>query len=192
MAAQTELVSQSATRPPLRLKGRMLGLAFAGAAALAISTCSAALSYGDLLRGSLLTTMWIGVTGLGGLSAFICGVMPIELTADDHGISWRQWFTVRSYSWAEIEEIGIGRSKAFDGWDQPAARAVIGPAPPSHLYLGVNLVPAKREAASVSYQRGFTGFDVNLTPPFKASLKQIVAELQARLETARANAVVSS
>lgn len=97
MAAQTGLVSQSVTRPPLRLKGRMLGLAFAGAASLAVSTCSAALSYGDLLRASLLTTMWIGVTGLGGLLAFICGVMPIELTADDYGISWRQWFTVRSY-----------------------------------------------------------------------------------------------
>lgn len=192
MAAQTELVSRLATRPPLRLKGRMLGLAFAGATSLAVSTCSAALSYGDLTEASLLTTLWIGVTGLGGLVAFVCGVLPVELTADDYGISWRQWFTVRSYRWAEIEEIGIGRSKAFDGWDQPAARVLIGPAPPSQLYLGVNLVSAEREAASVSYQRGFTGFDVNLTPPVKASLQQIVAELQARLETARANAGVRS
>lgn len=135
----------------------------------------------------LADTIFAGFLGALGLLALIASLFPVVLRADDVGIHWRQFAWRKSLPWSEIESIGIGRDKSFEGYDHPVARimapqAAKSPRPPT---IGINLKLGDRNAATVSYRRGFTGYELNFHHVFDTSLTTLVADLQARLDAAR-------
>lgn len=122
-----------------------------------------------------------------GFLVLLASLFPVVLRADESGIHWRQFSFRKSIRWVEIESIGIGRDKSFEGYDHPVARVMTPRAtryrrPPS---LGINLKLGDRNAATVSYRRGFTGYELNFHDVFDTDLTALVADLQARLEAAR-------
>ena len=140
--------------------------------------------HGELSIWSLVGSGLMSVVGLFGL-IFI--LMPVELIADCEGVRWRQFGYRRTIPWSEIEDIGIGVSKAFDGYDRPSVRFLTGGTPSSRSVptIGINLKLAGRNSATASYRRGSTGFELNLSNLFRVGTGEIVAELQARLQRSR-------
>ena len=131
--------------------------------------------------------IFAGFMGALALLALVASLFPVVLRADAIGIHWRQFGWRKSLPWNEIESIGIGRDRTLEGYDHPVARIMAPQAanfrrPPS---IGINLKLGDRNAATVSYRRGFTGYELNFHHVFNTSLVTLMADLQARLEAAR-------
>ena len=122
-----------------------------------------------------------------GLLGLIFILTPVELVADYEGVRWRQFGYRKTIPWSEIEDVGIGTSKAFAGYDRPSERMLTGGTPSSRPVptIGINLKLAGRNSANASYRRGLTGFEINLSNLFRVETEEIVAELQARLQLSR-------
>ena len=135
----------------------------------------------------LADTIFAGCMGAIGLLGLVASLFPVVLRADDVGIHWRQFGWRKSLPWNDIEAIGIGRDKSFEGYDHPVARIMVPQAAKSRrpLSIGINLKLGDRNAATVSYRRGMTGYELNFHHVFDTSLTALVADLQARLEAAR-------
>lgn len=139
---------------------------------------------------SLADTIFAGFLGALGLLALVLSLFPVVLRADDIGIHWRQFAWRKSLPWSEIESIGIGRDQSLKGYDHPVARIMLPQAArsPRAPTIGINLKLGDRNAATVSYRRGFTGYELNFHHVFDTGLTTLVADLQARLNAARLRA----
>lgn len=175
------------TIPPLVLRGRLYMLALVS---LAVTTPAFVILLRHYLRHSPVgwgDGITSGVFGKMGAALLILSAFPVELRADDVGLHWRQVLYRRTFRWAEIESIGVGRRRGYEGYDRGIARFIAPQGAPLMMSptLGLNLVLDDRNAATVSYRRGFTGYEINLQPVFEVGVTRLAAELQGRLEAAR-------
>lgn len=139
------------------------------------------------------TWLFVGGMSLAALFGVASMLSPTRLLIDRQGVAFRLLFLARRYRWQDIEAVGIARSKAFDGWDQPAARAVMGSGhrAAQQPRVGIILKPdasGEKNLATRAYKRGFTGYDVHIPGLFELSLGRIVEEMQIRLDLSRAPA----
>lgn len=132
---------------------------------------------------------FIGFTACMSALMAMVGLTTVELRVDERGIHHRQFRLNATYLWEDVVEIGVGRDRTQDGWDHPAARLVVGK-PPMKLppRVGINLKIGDRNAATVAYRRGITGFEINLPDVFPIGVGVLAEQLQERLEHARRSA----
>jgi hypothetical protein len=169
------------------LKSGVSARTFFGPGILAYVFISAFFAYGLGDGWSVGEKVYFGFVALIGIVG-LYGMVPSTLVADQVGIHYRAPGYRRSYRWSEIEAVGVGHSRAFDGWDAPAARLMMGrqlKVPPT---VGLNLKGGVLDPGRTAYQRGFTGYDVNLPDVFAQGPNWVAKELRARLEDARRNA----
>ncbi len=156
-----------------------------GPAILVVPAINALLAYGGGGEWNVWDMGFFAFLGLIGVVATVYGFAPAVLIADQQGIHYRTLGYRRSYPWDEIESIGVSRDRAFDGWDAPAARAVVGHVSRPPATIGLNLKIGDRNAAKVAYARGVNGYEFGFPDTFEKSTHQIARELQGRLEQSR-------
>ncbi len=156
--------------------------------ALLISGCGAPLvNYWGYGETGWLTLAVAGLSIIVGLFVLVTGLVPVELIADDIGIHWRQFLVRRTYRWDDISSVGVGRSRISEPADSSVGRFFVqgrrfGGAPS----IGINLKSREIDPGRAAYNRGFTGFDINIRADFRGGLTRISDEIQQRLEHARA------
>ena len=70
-----------------------------------------------------------GLLAVAALGLITASAIPVELTADGSGVHFRRLGRTRTFPWADIESIGVGRVRGFEGYDQPVVRALSGRRP---------------------------------------------------------------
>ncbi|NBW06791.1 MAG: hypothetical protein EBR82_02060 [Caulobacteraceae bacterium] len=184
----TEGEGEGVRLAPLTLRSGISDRTFIGPSMLAFVGISALFAYGLGDGWNVWDMGFFGFMGLLGLATTIYGLAPLTLIADETGVHYRAWGYRRSYPWSEIESVGVGRNRNFDGWDAPAARAIMGPAPKIPPTIGLNLKVGTRDAGKAAYRRGFNGYEVSFPDAFDKGPRWIVTALQERLEQARRDA----
>jgi hypothetical protein len=174
---------------PLKLRSGISGRTFIGPGMLAFVGISAVFAYGLGDGWSVWDMGFFGFMGLLGLATSLYGLAPLTMIADETGVHYRALGYRRSYLWSEIESVGVGRNRSFDGWDAPAARLLMGPAPKIPPTIGLNLKVGTRDAGTAAYRRGFNGYEVSFPDAFDKGPRWIVTALEARLDQARRDAV---
>ena len=170
---------------PLTLRSGISGRTFVGPGMLAVVGVSALFAYG---LGDGWSVWDMSFFGLMGLVSTAYSLAPLTLIADEVGVHYRALGYRRSYPWSEIESVGVGRDRNFDGWDAPAAKAVMGAAPKVPPTIGLNLKVGARDAGKAAYRRGFNGYEVSFPDVFEKGSHWITTALQERLEQARRDA----
>jgi len=173
--------------PVLQLRSRLRPIA---GLSVALTAVALVIVIGHFVRQTplgLADGIFVGLLVAAATLTLVWSLFPVTLRADAFGIHWRQFGYRKTFLWNEIEAIGIGRDTAFDGYDRPAVRILV---PHSTKLrrtpcIGINLKVADRNAATVSYRRSVTGYELNFPHVFDAGLTALVTDLQTRLDAAR-------